>query len=176
MRFDRHHRRTRNIALRYRVGAVAALMLVALLAAGTAQADGLDAFIETDPPPLTTLVKFEDRQYEVAYAESVSLDPLSSTTVRKVGYGRVTNVNIATTSTGTYSSDGLTSPHVLFPGVEVSRVHEDGHHFHAPTGPGFSIFSINRNPLGGLVLNAVSDRGVRSCLARGSFISCFRTY
>lgn len=173
MRFDRHHRPTRSIALRYRVGVAAALMLVALMGTGTARADG---FIETDPPPLTMLVKFEDRQYEVAYSEEISLDPLSSTTVRKVGYGQVTNVNIATTSTGTYSSDGLTSPHVLYPGIEVSRVFEDDHHHHAPSGPGFSILSISRNPLGGLVLNAVSDRGVRSCLAHGSFLSCFRTY
>src|SRR5690606_25210285 len=126
-------------------------------------------------PPLTMLVKFDDRQYEVAYSEEISLDPLSSTTVRKVGYGRVTNVNIATTSTGTYSSDALTSPHVLYPGIEVSRVFEDDHH-HTPSGPGFSIFSISRNPLGGLVLNAVDDHGIRSCLARGSFLSCFRTY
>ena len=174
MRFDRRHRQRRNIALRYRVGAVAALLLVALMGAGVARADGL---IDTDAPPLSMLVKFDDRQYEIAYSESVSLEPISSASVRKVGYGRVTNVNIATTSTGTYSSDGLTSPYVLYPGIEVSRVYEDTpHHHHAPSGPGFSILSISRNPLGGVALNAVSDRGVRSCMAHGSFLSCFRTY
>jgi len=170
MRFDHHHRQTRSIALRYRIGVAAAMVLAALVSAGAARADG---WISTDPPPLTMLVKFDERPYQIAYSGSVSLEPTASAIVRKIGYGRAIDVNIATTATGTYSSDGLTSPHVLYPGIEVSRVHED---HHAPAGPGFSILSLGKSPLGGLVLNAVSDRGIRSCLARGSFISCFRTY
>lgn len=172
MRFDRQHRRSRTIALRHRVGVVVALMLVALIGAGTARADG---WIDTDAPPLTMLVKFDERQYEVAYSADVSLEPLSSSSVRKVGYGHVRDVNIATTSTGTYSSDALVSPHVLYPGIKVSRVHEDAHR-HGP-GPGFSILSLGRDPVSnGLVFNAIDPRGVRSCMARGSIVSCFRTY
>lgn len=170
MRFDHHHRR--SIALRYRVGAAAALMLAALMGAGVARADG---FINTDPPPLSMLVKFDDKQYQVAYSADVALEPTASTMVRKVGYGRVTDINIATTDTGTYSSDGLASPYVRYPGIKVSRVYEDNYQ-HMPSGPGFSILSLGRNPVGGLVLNAVSDRGIRSCLARGSFLTCLRTY
>ena len=172
MRFDRHDHQNRSIALRYRVGLAAAMLLVGLAGAGTARADG---WIGTDAPPLSMLVKFDDRQYEIAYSRNISLEPTSSAIVRKIGYGRAVDVNIATTSTGTYSSDGLTSPHVLYPGIAVSRVYEDTHH-HEPAGPGFSIFSLGSSPLGGVTLNAVSDRGVRSCLARGSFVSCFRTY
>ena len=178
MRFDRQPRSSRTIALHYRVGAVALLMLAAILGAGTVRADGL---INTDPPPLSMLVKFNDRQYEVAYSPDVSLEPISSSVVRKVGYGHVTEVNIATTATGTYSSDGLVSPHVLYPGIEVARVHEDEAHYHwpfyRPAGPGFSIFSLGRDPAGGgLVLSAVNERGVRSCTVSGSFASCYRTY
>ncbi|WMT87893.1 hypothetical protein NO932_04615 [Pelagibacterium sp. 26DY04] len=178
MRFDRQPRPSRTIALHYRVGAVALLMLAAILGAGTVRADGL---INTDPPPLSMLVKFDDRQYQIAYSDQVSLEPISTAVVRKVGYGHVTEVNIATTSTGTYSSDGLASPHVLYPGIEVARVYEDeGHYhwpYHQPPGPGFSIFSLGRDPVGGgLVVNAVNERGVRSCSVSGSFASCYRTY
>ena len=114
MRFDRQHHHSKSIALRYRIGAAALLMLIAGLAsAGTVRADGI---LSTAPPPLTTLVKFNDQDYQIAYSSSVSLEPISATSVRKVGYGQVSEVNIATTSSGTYSSDGLVSPHVRYPG------------------------------------------------------------
>ncbi len=178
MRFDRQPRISRSIALRYRVGVAAVLILATFLGAGTVRADGL---LNTDPPPLSMLVKFHDRQYEIAYSPDVSLEPISSSTVRKVGYGHVSEVNIATTATGTYSTDGLASPHVLYAGIEVSRVFEDEGHYHwpyyRPAGPGFSILSLGRDPAGGaLVLNAVTERGVRSCSVSGSFASCYRTY
>lgn len=184
MRFDRSHNRPkRSIALRYRAGVAAALFLAGVFGAGLAGASAAraDGPISVAPPPLTTLVKFYDRQYEIAYADSVSLEPVSSAMVRKVGYGHVRDVNIATTSSGTYSSDGLVSPHVLYPGIEVNRVYEDRGHYHGyslwPEGSSFMILSVGRNPVnGGLVFNNVSDRGVRSCSTSGSFVSCYRTY
>ncbi|WP_338607521.1 hypothetical protein V6617_13705 [Pelagibacterium nitratireducens] len=184
MRFDRSHNRPRrSIALRYRAGVAAALFLAGIFGAGLAGATAAhaDGLISHAPPPLTTLVKFYDRQYEIAYADSVSLEPTSSAIVRKVGYGHVRDVNIATTTSGTYSSDGLVSPHVLYPGIEVDRVADDSSHYHGysvwPEGSSFMILSVGRNPVNGnLVFNNVSDRGVRSCMTRGSFISCYRTY
>ncbi|WP_417580147.1 hypothetical protein [Pelagibacterium sp.] len=184
MRFDRqHHRPRRSIALRYRAGVAIALFLAGIFGAGlastsTARADGL---VSSAPPPLSTLVKFSDRQYEIAYAESVSLEPIASAIVRKVGFGHVWDVNIATTSSGTYSSDGLVSPHVLYPGISVNRVREEHRHSHEhspwPEGSSFMILSAGRNPANGnLVFNSVSDNGVRSCSTRGSFVSCYRTY
>ena len=166
MRFDRpHNRPRRSIALRYRAGVTAALFLAGIFGAGlasvtAARADGL---ISHAAPPLTTLVKFYDRQYEIAYADSVSLEPVSST------------------SSGTYSSDGLVSPHVLYPGIEVDRVYDEPRHYHGyslwPQGSSFMILSVGRNPVSGnVVVNNVSDRGVRSCSASGSFVSCYRTY
>ena len=47
-------------------------------------------------------------------------------TVRKIGYGQTSIVNIITTSSGVYSSDALTSPHVLYPGIHVEQVPYDG--------------------------------------------------
>ena len=65
-------------------------------------------------------------------------------------------------------------------GIDVSRaVPEDGHRHRRrlADGPGFSIFSLGRDPVSGsVVFNSVTDRGVRSCMARGSFVSCYRTY
>ncbi|AEQ50599.1 hypothetical protein [Pelagibacterium halotolerans] len=183
MRFDRSHNRPRRtIALRYRAGVAAGLFLAGIFGAGLAGATAAraDGLINDAPPPLTTLVKFYDQSYEIAYADTVSLEPVSSAIVRKVGYGHVREVNIATTSSGTYSSDGLVSPHVLYPGIEVNRVYEDRGHHHGyrlwPEGSSFLILSVGRNPVSGnLVFNSVSDRGVRSCSASGSFISCYRT-
>lgn len=177
MRFDRQHHRSRTIALRYRVGVAVLLMLVAGLAtAATARADGI---ISTAPPALTMLVKFNDQNYQIASSPSVSLEPISAASIRKIGYGRVTEVNIATTSSGTYSSDGLMSPHVKYPGIEVSRAAHDDPRSYSwfADGPGSSIFSLGHDPVSGsTVFNAVYDHGTRSCMTRGSFVSCFRTY
>ena len=47
----------------------------------------------------------------------VATEALSETVVKKVGYGRTTYVSIVTTATGTYSSDGLASRNVRYPGI-----------------------------------------------------------
>ncbi|RDE10580.1 hypothetical protein [Pelagibacterium lacus] len=165
-------RQERSIALRYRAGLAVALMLAAIMAASMAHAD---AILTTSPPPLSTLVKFDDRQYEISYSQDVSLEPTQSAAVRKIGFGAVSMVNIATTATGTYSSDGLTSPHIRYPGISVSAVLPEGHGKWRP-GPGVSIFSLEQDYTGGLSFTAIGDRGVRSCMTRGSFTSCYRTY
>lgn len=176
----RHHDR-RSIALRYRIGLALAFLLAAVLAAGTAQADGISDVFDNAPPPLTTLVKFDDREFEVRYSDAVSLEPLSTASVRKIGYGYERVINIANTSTGTYSTDGMVSPHVQYPGVNVEEIFKPRYRpilypWHASSGPGFSIFSIGRSPLGKTVINHINQLGVRSCMGSGSIISCYRTY
>lgn len=47
----------------------------------------------------------------------VSMEATSETVVRKIEFGRVTDVVVMTTNTGTYSSDGLASPHIRYPGI-----------------------------------------------------------
>ena len=58
---------------------------------------------------------------EMSVAPTVSQDVLTSGTIRKIGYGRIEEVNIVVTSTGTYSSDALGTTHVLYPGIETKR-------------------------------------------------------
>ena len=51
----------------------------------------------------------------------VDMDVQSERVVRKIAYGRTTFVRIMTTSTGVYSSDGLASAHVLYPGIRATH-------------------------------------------------------
>ncbi|MCP8885015.1 hypothetical protein NIM87_16010 [Devosia sp. XJ19-1] len=110
---------TRHMLMGMTLGAVCATTIAAIGPGFVLQAiaDEMPAGFDTDK-----LVKFEGRDYEVDYADWVSTDPLSSATVKKIEGGRVSYVSISTTATGTYSTDGLTSKHVLYPGVDVTEV------------------------------------------------------
>ena len=67
----------------------------------------------------TSLAKFDGRYFAIGTEPSVSLEATSATTVRKIGYGETTFVNIVTTSSGTYSSDAMFNEHVRYPGIFV---------------------------------------------------------
>ena len=47
----------------------------------------------------------------------VSTEVISRSSVKKVGYGQTSFVAISRTASGTYSSDGLASPHIHYPGI-----------------------------------------------------------
>lgn len=52
------------------------------------------------------------------YVQSgVSIEPVKETVVRKIGYGKSTFVNVMETESGVYSTDGLASPHIQYPGI-----------------------------------------------------------
>lgn len=110
---------TRQMLLGMTLGATSAMALAAI-GPGVV----LDAFADEMPAGFDTskLVKFDGRDYEVDYADWVSTDPISSATIKKIEGGRVTYVSVTTTATGTYSTDGLTSRHVLYPGIDVTEV------------------------------------------------------
>jgi hypothetical protein len=103
------------------------------LAAGLLALPNLLPAAMADEQPWRTLMGSADelmpRQIDVAglvkpdftLENSVSAEILHSTTVRKIGYGRTTFVTIAETASGTYSSDGLASPHVQYPGIHVNH-------------------------------------------------------
>jgi hypothetical protein len=55
----------------------------------------------------------------------VSTDVTKRQTVRKIGYGKTEFVDILTTATGTYSSDGFDSTHVRYPGVHANPAYKD---------------------------------------------------
>ena len=84
---------------------LSAAALVLSLAA--VQADGFD--------PSKLLILDEDNG--VQYEDWVSTDPLDTQVIKKIEGGRVSYVTIKRTATGTYSSDGIDSPHVQYPGV-----------------------------------------------------------
>lgn len=111
---------TRHMLLGMTLGAACATALAA-----TGPGLVLPAFADEMPAGFDTdrLVKFDGRDYEIDHADWVSTDPISSATVKKIEGGRVSYVSITTTATGTYSTDSLTSKHVLYPGIDVTEVH-----------------------------------------------------
>ncbi len=72
------------------------------------------------PPPFDARVF---RKYAIHFGPGVSTDVIASRSVTKIGFGHMTKVAVVTTSSGTYSSDGLLSPHVRYPGIEVVQRH-----------------------------------------------------
>jgi hypothetical protein len=64
----------------------------------------------------SNLVRFGDDP-SVSYEDWVSTEALSTHQIKKIEGGRVSYVTITNTSTGTYSSDGIASPNVQYPGV-----------------------------------------------------------
>jgi hypothetical protein len=66
-----------------------------------------------EPFDAAGLMKFDDAIVE----PWVSTDVVRERTVRKIGYGRTSFVKIITTTTGTYSTDGLGSPYISYPGI-----------------------------------------------------------
>ena len=47
----------------------------------------------------------------------VSMEPVSESSIRKIGYGHITFVDVMETESGVYSTDGLNSPHIQYPGI-----------------------------------------------------------
>lgn len=71
----------------------------------------------------TDLLKLDGKYYAAETEPGVSLEPQSTSVVRKIGYGETRFVSVATTASGTYSTDALQSPYVRYPGIIVDRLH-----------------------------------------------------
>lgn len=74
---------------------------------------------------LSNLLHIGERTYDVQFDPSLSQNALSNFSVRKVGFGNVSNVRIVTTTSGTYSTDGFASNHVQYTGVIVTETTPD---------------------------------------------------
>lgn len=108
----------------------------------------------------------------------VSTEVLRSSTVRKIGYGRTSFVTIAETATGTYSSDGMTSPNVRYPGIhgsqgsdglQVARVMVRGGSSWTALHPTGSSSFVSVSPFdGGRLLTTEGG----SCVITGSSVHC----
>jgi hypothetical protein len=113
----------RTIAITGVIGALVAggLTLPAYIPAAMADETPFQPLLDAAPnlfPEVfdpDSLVKFD-----VEIADSVSTDVTSTQTVTKIGFGHSSVVSIVHTASGTYSSDAMTSPHVLYPGIEVT--------------------------------------------------------
>jgi hypothetical protein len=68
------------------------------------------------------LAKFGDGTYAVNVEPGVSQDVTAQHTIRKIAMGRTSFVQVVTTASGTYSSDGLASPFIRYPGIEAAPV------------------------------------------------------
>lgn len=69
---------------------------------------------------MSKLVRIGDQDFNITADPSVSMEAISSASVRKVGFGHESQVSVVTTSTGVYSTDGLASAHVLYPGITAT--------------------------------------------------------
>ena len=150
--------------------AMGALSASALAAIGPGYV--MEAFGDEMPAGFDTagLVKIDDRSYRMDYEPWVATDPLSTATVKKIEAGRVTYVSIATTATGTYSSDGLTSRHVRYPGIEVEEVGHATASFFSWSGDDWSYLPAFRGN-SYVSITATKAKDI-ACFAGASFLVC----
>ncbi|HZY66937.1 MAG TPA: hypothetical protein VFE52_00025 [Devosia sp.] len=58
------------------------------------------------------------RRYDITIDDTVSTEIVRQHVIRKIAGGEKSDVTVVTTPSGTYSTDGLASPHVQYPGVD----------------------------------------------------------
>lgn len=109
---------TRHLLLGLTLGALAATGLAAtgagFVAPSFADEPAAAAF------DASKLMKFPD--FSVQAEASVATDPIRTNRIKKIEYGKVSYIDIVTTATGTYSSDGIVSPNVSYPGLDEAGV------------------------------------------------------
>ncbi|MHB1111051.1 MAG: hypothetical protein ACYCZU_12155 [Devosia sp.] len=103
--------------------------IIGLLAAGMLAMPSLLPPALADEEPTKTLLSTKDGlwptrfdtdnlvKFDFTIEPSVSTDVVRTRTVRKIGYGKTAFVKIITTPSGVYSTDGVTSPHIRYPGI-----------------------------------------------------------
>lgn len=135
------------------------------------------------PIDFSNLVKIDDLSLEVSYDDSVSTEVISYSQVRKIGFGNESTVNVVKTLSGTYSSDSMASPHVLYPGVKVRAKSSN-------TGPvsgalnairktGFGWMALPFDPMESVISHGPIMGGGRyiagnghTCMTSASFTTC----
>jgi hypothetical protein len=100
-------------------GGILALTIIAPKQIGAIAQEPVDQAIATIDklfPEPVDLSKFH--KYKFTFDDSVSTDVQRTQVVTKIGHGRKSQVTIVTTPSGTYSTDGMLSPNVRYPGIE----------------------------------------------------------
>ncbi|MCB1516412.1 MAG: hypothetical protein KDJ19_02175 [Hyphomicrobiaceae bacterium] len=90
----------------------------------------MNELLAGQPQPFTVadlenLVYVDGHFYDITVDDSVSTEVISHSQIRKIGYGHEKQVTVATTPSGTYSTDALFNPHVLYPGIHVRNADGD---------------------------------------------------
>lgn len=131
---------TRHMLLGMTLGAICATGLAAIGPGVVIQVLAEERRVGIDS---ASLVRFADRDYEVQYEDWVDTDPLSTARVKKIEAGRVSWVDITTTTTGTYSSEALVSGHIRYPGISVEPAdrHQPANRFSSWDGKSWLSFS-----------------------------------
>jgi hypothetical protein len=134
---------SRHMLIGMTLGAVSAMALAAV-GPGMVIETFADGIVNAGAAPAfdsSKLVKFEGSDYQIQAEDWVSQEPISSQRIKKIEAGRVSYVTIATTATGTYSSDAMFSKNVQYPGIDVSEVPSAGNPFSALNGRKWFSFS-----------------------------------
>ena len=118
----------RSISYGVFAGGILALTIIAPQQIGALAEEPVDAVVASIdklfPEPVDPKLF---RKYAITLDDSVSTEVLRTQVVTKIGHGRVSDVTVVTTPSGTYSTDGMLSPHVRYPGIEKtlkSRTHD----------------------------------------------------
>ncbi len=141
-------------------------------------ADGISSVIDqitpdTDGPSaqsLSNLLRVGERTYEVNFDASVSSQVLSGSVIRKIANGKETLVSVVSTPSGVYSTDGLASPHVLYPGVSVVET--------TPVADDKFSARLDINQLSNSILSLSEINGTspaisnQFCIVKASFVYC----
>jgi len=111
---------TKTIMLGGAIGLGAALLLLLpnVLPRAVAEEEPMKTLLST-PKEIWPPAFDPDRLMRWSYyvQPGVSVEPIRETVVRKIGYGHSTFVNVMETASGVYSTDGLASPHIQYPGI-----------------------------------------------------------
>ena len=109
-----------------------ALMLGGLIGLGavclTALPELLPAAVADDQPMRTLLHSASQLgatpidpdkllKWDFKMEPGVSIKPIKESSIRKIGYGHVTVVDVMETDSGVYSTDGLASANIQYPGI-----------------------------------------------------------
>lgn len=81
---------------------------------------------EQQPIDFSNLIRIGDDKFEASYSGQFSDEVESVRTVRKIGFGKVEEVSIVTTASGTYSTDGLATRRVRYPDIDTRRADPEG--------------------------------------------------
>jgi hypothetical protein len=167
----------RHMLLGMTLGAISAMALATIGPGMVIEsfADGLLNPVVAPGFDTSRLVKFEGRHYQVAAQPWVSQDPTSTQVVKKVEGGNVSYVTIASTATGTYSSDVLYTNHVQYPGITVTEVARNGEPLSSwQNGRWFSFSSRGANSFYSVRAGdvRVTGWGSRTCVTGRDFRVC----